>query len=177
MPGRHRLGDIGLPFGVGKKAACIAEHHRDRLLAKVACVTCHALHGVPAGLYKVQIEWACATLKLLVKPASHQPQLPSSEEPLPAAAANGRVPVTVTLSIEALQLSLWDDGRRRLVGPAPVQLSRGWRGQRQPDQHQHQLSPSVEMFCLHLSQLGLHVFRAWRPGRHLQFSILLDETH
>ena len=132
---------------------------------------------MPAGLYKVQMEWACATLKLLVKPASHQPQLPSSEEPLPAAAASSRVPVTVTLSIEALQLSLWDDGRRRLVGPAPAQPSRGWRGQRQPDQHKHQPSPSVEMFCLHLSQLGLHMFRAWRPGWQLHWALVHSALH
>ena len=177
-PGTFAAGEASLGIALGRgrpslwcwQAACIAEHDSDCLLAHVAHATCHALHAVPAGLYKVQMEWACATLKVLVKPASHQPQLPSSEEPLPAAAASSRVPITVTLSIEALQLSLWDDGRHRLMGPAPAQPPRGWRGQRQPDQHQHQPSPSVEMFCLHLSQLGMHMFRAWRPGRHLHWA-------
>ena len=112
----------------------------------------------------MQLEWACATLKLVVKPASHQPQVPRSEEAGLSAGRCSVAPLTVTLAVEALQVSMWDDGRRRLLGPAPQADPQGWQGQQPPGQSQAQPSPRAEMFCLHLRELGLHVSKQRRPG-------------
>lgn len=125
-----------------------------------------------AGEWEVQISKQPGTLSVTVQDGSGAAQHPDHQQQAPLA------PFAFDMSLDGLQLDLWDDERRRLSG-GRLSDSQTIDGSAAPPAQRSSMAGTAleglprqlgaRLFCISLDRLGLAVSRRHTPGNQKLF--------
>jgi hypothetical protein len=120
---------------------------------------CHVF--TDAGWLMVTVWQQAAIVRVELQDASGTEQHNSSSTSLSRQdqdAATSMQPLRVSVELECLQISVWDDERSRLLGPAPVEKAHSRK-------QQFTTQPGArEAFCFSVDALSLLLSRAKHSG-------------